>query len=53
MGPFHAPDQKPDPIEDGIDALIAEFRSALLAIRALFHDLTTLANDTNASTSCG
>lgn len=46
-------DQKPDPIEDEIDALIAEFGSARAAIRALLHDLTTLANDMNASTSRG
>ena len=46
-------DQKPDPLEDEIDALIAEFGSARAAIRALLHDLSILANDMNASTSRG
>lgn len=48
-----SPDQKPDPLEDEIDALIAEFGSARAAIRALLHDLSILANDMNASTSRG
>ena len=46
-------DQKPDPLEDEIDVLIAEFGSARAAIRALLHDISILANDMNASTSRG
>lgn len=48
-----APRQDPDPVEQEIDALIAEFGSARAAIRALLHDLTVLASDMNASTSRG
>lgn len=48
-----APRQDADPVEQEIDALIAEFGSARAAIRALLHDLSALANDMNASTSRG
>ena len=49
----HAVQQQAEPIDEEIDALIAEFGSARAAIRALLHDLTVLANDMNASTSRG
>ena len=49
----HAVQQQAEPIDEEIDALIAELGSARAAIRALLHDLTVLADDMNASTSRG